>query len=221
MVLWHSSSGSPLDESDVCFLYFFWFCCFWASTFFWRSFTSFCTLSSFFFRSSWPVSTFYFRSSTFFCKASRPASIFFFTCCLVWSETSPHPVADPTSTSTAGSPINTRTFVMFASSSPSSSSSRSGSEDARDAAPSIQGECSYLGAAGVGQPLDRIYGLRHRSQLGERPHRTRLHRTASYGGIQALGHAPEGQSPHAREGQDRPAAEQQHLHWLRWSVATG
>src|SRR5215213_7112029 len=138
MVLWHSSSGSPPDESAVCFLYFFWFCCFccfWASTFF-RSSSNLvctssnlvCTSSTFFFRSSWPVSTFFFRSSTFFCKSSRPASIFFFTSCLaccaldstlffasclVWSETSPHPVTDPTSTSTASTPSNTRTFLLF------------------------------------------------------------------------------------------------------------
>jgi len=32
---------------------------------------------------------------------------------LVWSETSPHPVVAPTSTSTASTPSNTRTFLMF------------------------------------------------------------------------------------------------------------
>src|SRR5215204_3073348 len=88
MVLWYSSSDSPPDESDGCFVYFFWVCCSWSSTFFsssftlfWRSVTFFCTSSifvctssTFFFRSSWPVSTFFWRSSTFFIRSSWPAS---------------------------------------------------------------------------------------------------------------------------------------------------
>src|SRR5215218_5531714 len=36
-----------------------------------------------------------------------------------------------------------------------------------------------------------------------------------------LARTTEGKSPHQREGQDRPAAEKQHLDWLRWSVGVG
>src|SRR5215213_10189980 len=77
------ASGAPrADEQrfvpDVCYYFFcFWSCCCWASTFFrisstfcWRQLTSFCT-----------VSTFFFRSSTFFFNFSCPASTFFFTSC--------------------------------------------------------------------------------------------------------------------------------------------
>src|SRR5215211_5196948 len=114
------------DESDVYF-FSFWFCCCWASiffsssfTFFWRSFTSFCTSSTFFSKSSWATSTFFFRSSTFFFSSVTSflaccflASTFFFTSCRAWpwSGTSPHPATNATSTSTASTPSNARTFV--------------------------------------------------------------------------------------------------------------
>src|SRR5215208_4400158 len=111
-----------------------------SSTFFSRSSlatsTFFCRSSTFFFRSSWPASTFFFTS----CLTCWPlASTFFFASCLVWSETSPHPAANPTSNSTVSTPSNTRTSVIFASSSLSSSSQRGSSGDARDAGPSIWG----------------------------------------------------------------------------------
>jgi hypothetical protein len=62
-------AGDQCLVPDVCFVYFFWSCCSWASTllsssstFFSRSLTSLCTSSTFFFRSSWPASTFFFTS---------------------------------------------------------------------------------------------------------------------------------------------------------------
>src|SRR5215212_4697165 len=144
----YEPSGANLPASDVYFSSF-WRCCPWVSTFlsssftyFWRSFISLCTWSTFFckssalfLRSSCPASTFFLRSSTFFLRSSWPASTFFltsclassalpsklfFTSCLDWSGTSPHPVATPTSNSPATMPSsNTRIFVMCALSSPS------------------------------------------------------------------------------------------------------
>src|SRR5215218_8114271 len=103
-----SGDNTLPGESDVYFLSF-WCCCCWASiflsssfTFFWRSFTSFCTLSTFFSTSSWPTSTFFLTSclltSTFFWRSVTSflarcflASTFFFTSCRTspWSGSSP------------------------------------------------------------------------------------------------------------------------------------
>src|SRR5215208_5614808 len=56
---------------------------------------------------------------------------------------------------------------------------------ARDYAPFIRGSGSFLRASSVGQPPYRVHGLSHRSQLGEHPPRSRIHRLDGHGGVQA------------------------------------
>src|SRR5215216_6663821 len=103
-----------------------------SSTFFftssWATSTFFFSSSTFFFRSSWPASTFFLTSCslafTFFWRSVTSfftsflaccflASTFFFASCRTWpwSGTSPHPATNATSTSTASTPSNARSFV--------------------------------------------------------------------------------------------------------------
>src|SRR5215212_5397107 len=73
--------------------------------------------------------------------------------------------------------------------------------------------------------LARYEGSDQISRTHSKPHRKEVEATPQLDLFrivsEVLRHAPEGQSPHQREGHNRPGTEEKYLQWLRWPVGAG
>src|SRR5829696_9797930 len=73
--------------------------------------------------------------------------------------------------------------------------------------------------------LARYEGSDQISRTHSKPHRKEVEATPQLDLFRMVSevarHAPECQSPHQREGHNRPGTEQKYLEWLRWPVGAG